>query len=63
MRTPTLTYYVDDVGEWRWRLVSSNRRVIADSGQGYSDRRNAIRGWAAVSRAAMSGHDTAGLEP
>ena len=27
--------YTDSAGEFRWRLKSSNGRVVADSGQGY----------------------------
>lgn len=32
----TYVYYKDHKGEWRWRLVASNGRIIADSGEGYS---------------------------
>lgn len=28
--------YQDLRGEWRWRLVSSNGRVMADSSEGYT---------------------------
>jgi len=28
--------YKDSAGEWRWRLKSSNGRILADSGEGYS---------------------------
>ncbi|HEV7474505.1 MAG TPA: DUF1508 domain-containing protein [Pyrinomonadaceae bacterium] len=31
----TYYYYKDAKGEWRWRLKSSNGRIIADSGEGY----------------------------
>jgi uncharacterized protein YegP (UPF0339 family) len=27
--------YEDRAGEWRWQLVSSNGRIVADSGEGY----------------------------
>jgi uncharacterized protein YegP (UPF0339 family) len=30
--------YQDRAGEYRWRLVSSNGRTIADSGEGYTRR-------------------------
>lgn len=33
--------YKDTAGKWRWRFVS-NGRIMADSGQGYSSRRNAL---------------------
>ena len=28
--------YQDTAGEWRWQLVSTNGRIVADSGEGYS---------------------------
>jgi uncharacterized protein YegP (UPF0339 family) len=33
----TYHYYKDTKGEWRWRLKASNGRIIADSGEGYSN--------------------------
>lgn len=27
--------YQDKARRWRWRLLSSNDRIVADSGQGY----------------------------
>lgn len=33
--------YEDSAGEWRWRLVASNGRIIADSAQGYGDKGDA----------------------
>lgn len=30
-------------GKWRWRLVSANGNIVADSGQGYADRGDAVR--------------------
>jgi len=33
-----LEFYEDDAGEFRWRLVSSNGRVVATSGEGYVNR-------------------------
>lgn len=35
--------YPDQSGEWRWRLLAPNGRIIADSGEGYSSRSNAMR--------------------
>ncbi len=29
--------YRDRQGLWRWRLVASNGRIIADSGEGYNN--------------------------
>lgn len=36
-------YYEDAGGDWRWRLVARNNRVVADGGEGYYDLANAQR--------------------
>ena len=36
--------YRDAAGEWRWRLVSGNGRIIADSGEGYQHRADCLHG-------------------
>ncbi len=36
--------YEDRGGEYRWRLCHRNGNVLADSGQGYAERRNAREG-------------------
>ena len=38
--------YQDEANEWRWRAVSNNGNVVADSGEGYkrySDAENAAQ--------------------
>ncbi len=30
--------FEDKRGEWRWRLISSNGRIVADSGEGYKNK-------------------------
>lgn len=35
--------YEDDQGEWRWRLVDGNGRIVADGSEGYDSRSNAER--------------------
>ncbi len=40
--------YKDRAGEWRWRLVHRNGNIIADGGEGYSSKRNAIKGLRSV---------------
>jgi uncharacterized protein YegP (UPF0339 family) len=30
-------------GEWRWRLWSRNGRIVAESGEGYKRRQDAVR--------------------
>ena len=36
------TVYKDRAKEWRWRLVAANGRIIADSGEGYTERNDAV---------------------
>lgn len=38
-----LLIYRDKRGEWRWRLSQRNSRVIADGGESYATRSNAMR--------------------
>ena len=35
--------YEDDAGEWRWRMVARNGKIVADSGEGYRRRLGALR--------------------
>lgn len=37
-----VTVYYDGEGEWRWRCEASNGLTVADSGQGYSRRADAV---------------------
>lgn len=43
MRSPRITVYVDEQRQYRWRFVS-NGRCLADGGQGYRHRADAVRG-------------------
>ena len=36
--------YKDKTGEFRWRLTHTNGQVIADSGEGYTTKVNAMGG-------------------
>ncbi len=36
--------YKDNTGEYRWRFISSNGRIIADSGQGYKNKSDCQNG-------------------
>ena len=40
--------YKDKSGEFRWRLVHTNGQVIANSGEGYKAKANAISGTSSV---------------
>lgn len=35
--------YEDQAGEWRWRALAGNGRILADSAEGYASERNARR--------------------
>jgi len=36
--------YRDTAGYWRWRYIASNGRTIADSGEGYFNKADALAG-------------------
>ncbi len=36
--------YTDSHGYWRWRLLAANNRIIADSGEGYHNKQDALHG-------------------
>ena len=36
--------YKDKAGEYRWRLKAPNHEIIADSGEGYTEKRGAENG-------------------
>ena len=40
----TFQVYKDAAGEWRWRLLAGNERIIADSGEGYQHRQDCLHG-------------------
>jgi uncharacterized protein YegP (UPF0339 family) len=35
--------YRDVNGQWRWRLVAANNRIIANSGEGYYNEMDCLR--------------------
>lgn len=34
--------YKDAKGEWRWRLIAPNARIVADSAQGYKNKKDCL---------------------
>jgi uncharacterized protein YegP (UPF0339 family) len=34
--------YRDKAGDWRWRRIASNGEIVADSGEGYSRKFDAL---------------------
>jgi uncharacterized protein YegP (UPF0339 family) len=50
----TFELYTDKAGEYRWRLRHSNGNIIADSGEGYTTKDNAVNGLESVKENAPS---------
>jgi uncharacterized protein YegP (UPF0339 family) len=46
--------YKDRGGEWRWRLVAVNGKIVADSAEAYATKSNAEAGIALVQRDAAA---------
>ncbi|HYH87494.1 MAG TPA: DUF1508 domain-containing protein [Pyrinomonadaceae bacterium] len=40
----TYLVYEDAAGEWRWQLRAANKRIIADSGEGYHNKQDCLHG-------------------
>ena len=41
--THTVEFYKDASGDWRWRAKSRNGNIVADSSEGYREKRRAER--------------------
>lgn len=41
-----MTFFIfkDRAGQWRWNLVASNGKVVADSGEGYYNKQDCMHG-------------------
>jgi uncharacterized protein len=42
--------YKDKGGQWRWRLLASNGKSIAESGEGYKEKKDCLDGIASVQK-------------
>jgi hypothetical protein len=42
--------YQDKGDQWRWRLVASNGKTIAESGEGYVEKQGCLDGIASVKK-------------
>lgn len=49
--------YPDQHGEWRWRALAGNGRIIADSAEGYKTSRNAHRALASFTAGVVASAD------
>ena len=59
MRPPRTVVYQDKAGEWRWKRVAGNGRIIASSGESFTRMADAER---AASRAFMGPDEVEQLE-
>lgn len=44
-RLPTLRFYQDADGDWRWTLMASNGNILSVSSEGYRHRHDCERCW------------------
>lgn len=45
LRLPTLRYYRDERGDWRWSLVAQNGNFISASTEGYRRIGDCVQAW------------------
>jgi uncharacterized protein YegP (UPF0339 family) len=62
MKPLTLTIYQSSDG-WRWRLKAANGRIVADGGEAYKSRANAIRAARRLQTALIVVDPVPGVEP
>lgn len=43
-KKPGVTFYKDKRGEWRWRVVAGNGRILAVSSESYKNKLDCIAG-------------------
>jgi uncharacterized protein YegP (UPF0339 family) len=43
-----LEYYKDKAGQWRWRMIASNGKIIGTSHEGYKNKEDCRTGWMLV---------------
>lgn len=60
MREPKVTIYHAKDG-WRWRLRAANGRIVAESGEAYTERGKAFAGYRRVALLFVADHHGAGL--
>lgn len=50
---PGVTFYSDKRGEWRWRVVAGNGRILAVSSESYKNQLDCIAGAQSTTSALM----------
>ena len=61
MSADKVEVYTDKAGEFRWRYVASNGKILADSGEGYKRKKNALKMAYRVLGMAYSGEESRSL--
>lgn len=51
-----MTYWIykDSAGEWRWHLRAGNKRIIADSDEGYTTKPSCLHGMSLVKKSSKA---------
>lgn len=50
MRRAKIEVYQDKSGDYRWRMIASNGRIMADSSEGYTRQTNCIKAMVKVAK-------------
>jgi len=50
MEHPQVEFFKDRAGEYRWHIRAKNNRIICDCGEGYTRKRDCIRGYELAAR-------------
>jgi uncharacterized protein YegP (UPF0339 family) len=53
MDRPTVEFYRDSEGDYRWRMIAKNGRKVADSAEGYEALSGAVKGLRIVTGIAL----------
>jgi uncharacterized protein YegP (UPF0339 family) len=53
--------YQDASGEWRWRVMADNGKIVADSSEGYHNKRDCIHGLHVTARQILEAAISGGL--
>ena len=55
MKKLKVTVYRDNGGDYRWRVQSSNGKIMADSGEGYGRKRDCLAALRSMAKRIVAG--------
>lgn len=55
-----IEFYIDNQFETRWRAVADNGKIVAESGEGYTERRDAEHGFDVLREAIIGDYEMSG---